>query len=127
MRAGCIGKPVVAGKKLIAPVAKAAPGTAAAPVKTPSKAIAAASGQTPKPDDGKPKGKAKGKGSDAEKAPKTLRAKNAYMFFMADKRDAVRGKLVLYAVDSDSYGLGIGANKHTCITLSPCVQKHVCS
>lgn len=54
----------------------------------------ATNGQNSKAEEGKPQGKGKGKGggSEAEKAPKAPRAKNAYMFFTADKRDAVKGE-----------------------------------
>lgn len=92
----CAGKPAVAGKKLVAAAAKSSGTPPVAPSKTPSegaqKAGLAWNGQTPKAEEGKPKGKGKGNGSEAEKAPKAPRAKNAYMFFTADKRDAVKGE-----------------------------------
>lgn len=93
----CAGKPAVAGKKLVATAAKSSATPPVAPSKTPSKGVLqkaglASNGQTPKAEEGKAKGKAKGSGSEAEKAPKAPRAKNAYMFFTADKRDAVKGE-----------------------------------
>ena len=102
MAAPAAVKPTV-GKKLLAPVAKANPGNATSaastPVKPPSvapakKATALVTEKAPAGDGPSPKGTGKGKTSEAEKAPKAPRAKNAYMFFMADKRDAVKGELM---------------------------------
>ena len=101
-------RPPTVGKKLLTPAAKATssgtPSAASAPVKAPIKvpakaqvkfAITPMTGEAPAGNEPTAKGKGKGKASDAEKAPKAPRAKNAYMFFMADKRDAVKGELVL--------------------------------
>ena len=67
------------------------------PSKPPSTGVLQkANGQTSKAQEGKPKSKGKGTGSEAEKAPKAPRAKNAYMFFTADKRDAVKGEWMSY-------------------------------
>ena len=88
----CTGKPAAAGKKIGAPVAKAATDPLKDPSKTQQKAGAAFKGQPLKADEGKQQGKEKGNGSGACKNPKAPRAKNAYMFFMADIRDAVKGE-----------------------------------
>lgn len=102
---GTTAKPPTAGKKLTALLAKPtstdAPSTAATPIKTPAKAPAkkaVPAGNTEGPIAQGPtaKGKGKGKDGDAEKAPKAPRAKNAYMFFMADKRDAVKSEPLLF-------------------------------
>ena len=102
MAAPAAVKPTV-GKKLLAPVAKANLGNAASaastPVEPPSvapakKATALVTEKAPAGDGPSPKGTGKGKNSEAEKAPKAPRAKNAYMFFMADKRDTVKGELM---------------------------------
>ena len=79
------------------PVAKskAVPTPVKAQVKAPAKAPvkkATSPGEAPTPDVPSLEGKGKGKASETEKAPKVLRAKNAYMFFMAEKRDSVKGK-----------------------------------
>lgn len=92
------GKPAIAGKKLVATVSKPSPTTSAVASKPPSqgvlqKAAGASNGEKTKAEAGKPKGKEKGNAEKAgEKAPKAPRAKNAFMFFTAEKRDAVKGK-----------------------------------
>ena len=94
-------KPPAVGKKLVTPVAKATsasnPSAAPTPVKASAKVPAKKAAPTAAegaPTAEGPAAKSKGKGmtGDAEKAPKAPRAKNAYMFFMADKRDAVKGE-----------------------------------
>jgi len=94
-------KPPTVGKKLLTPVAKATsasnPSAAPTPVKASAKVPAKKAAPTaaegaPTGEGPAAKGKGKGKVGDAEKAPKAPRAKNAYMFFMADKRDAVKGE-----------------------------------
>jgi hypothetical protein len=85
----------------VTPVAKATsasnPSAAPTPVKASArvpakKAAPTAAEGVPTGEGPAAKGKGKGKAGDAEKAPKAPRAKNAYMFFMADKRDAVKGE-----------------------------------
>lgn len=94
------GKPAVAGKKLVAKPSATNP---AAPSKMPSKGILrksidASNGEKTKAEEGKPKGKGKGNAEKAaEKAPKAPRAKNAYMFFTAEKRDAVKSTQLMHA------------------------------
>ena len=94
-------KPPTVGKKLVTPVAKATsasnPSAAPTPVKVPAqvpakKAAPTAAEGAPTAEGPAAKSKGKGMTGDAEKAPKAPRAKNAYMFFMADKRDAVKGE-----------------------------------
>ena len=89
------------GKKLLTPIAKATsasnPSAAPTPVKASTKVPAKKAAPTaaeggPTAEGPAAKGKGKGKAGDAEKAPKAPRAKNAYMFFMADRRDAVKGE-----------------------------------
>lgn len=96
------GKPAIAGKKLAAIVSKPAP-IPTAPCKTPAqgdfqKSGGAPSGGNKKAEECKPKGKGKGNAEKAaEKAPKAPRAKNAYMFFTAEKRDAVKGERLVHS------------------------------
>lgn len=94
-------KPPAVGKKLVAPIAKAtsASNPSAAPTSLNASAKVPAKKAAPTATEGNPtaegaaaKGKGKGKAGDAEKASKAPRAKNAYMFFMADKREAVKGE-----------------------------------
>ena len=97
------GKPAAAGKKLVATVSKPSSTTPAVTFKTPSqggleKAAGASNGEKTKAEEGKPNGKGKGSAEKAaEKAPKAPRAKNAYMFFMTEKRDAVKGKRLVHS------------------------------
>lgn len=94
-------KPPAVGKKLAMPVAKAtsASNPSAAPTPVKASAQVPAKKAAPTVTEGAPtgegpaaNGKGNGKAGDAEKAPKAPRAKNAYMFFMAGKRDAVKGE-----------------------------------
>ena len=109
-------------KKLVTPAAKppsntttpAAPAVdasgAKAPSKTPAKKTAeigvkcASKVPAKKTDETEvtPAAMDKGKGQAADKRAKAPRAKNAYMFFMADKRDAVKGmSLLVYLLYQD--------------------------
>lgn len=83
-------------------VAKPSPATAAAPSKTPSKgalqkAGGASNGEDTKADKAKPKGKSKKDETQVAQAPKAPRSQNAFMFFTADKRAAVKGKQLVHA------------------------------
>ncbi|KAL0036922.1 hypothetical protein WJX77_005063 [Trebouxia sp. C0004] len=93
-------RPPSVGKTLVMPVAKAtsankppAPTPVKASAKAPAKKAAPTAAEgAPTAEGTAAKGKGKGKAGDAEKAPKAPRAKNAYMFFMADRRDAVKAE-----------------------------------
>ena len=90
------GRSAVAGKKLVATASKPSAIIPAAPFKTPSQGVlqtagGASNGEKRNLEEGKPKGKGQGNVEKlADKAPKAPRAKNAYMFFMAKNRDAVK-------------------------------------
>lgn len=83
-------------------VSKPSLATAAAPSKTPPKGAVQKVGSAPNGDntkagEAKPKGKSKKEESQVAKAPKAPRSKNAFMFFTADKRAAVKGKQLVHA------------------------------